>query len=100
MDYLHINEPTVTVTNSRNYWTREIKLDWSANPFTQEEAHQTKPGPFQQLAYLALAKQALDDLFSSGLGFRVKIHIVWRVLIPAQGEEPVLYPMSFVPEFP
>lgn len=87
----------VTISNSRNYWTREVKLDWTANPFTSEgEAPRgTSLGPFQQLSYLSLAKQALDGLFNSGLGFQVKIHIVFDVDGPS--DTSMIYPMSFVP---
>lgn len=99
MEYLHIDEPTVSVTNSKNFWTREVRLEWAACPFIVEgsEPQRLTSSPFQQLSYLSLAKQSLDDLFKSGLSFQVKIHIVWCVDIPSRSEYDVAYPMSFVP---
>ena len=61
------------------------------------EPQRVTPGSFQQLSYLSLAKQALDDLFKSGLSFQAMIHIVWRVDVPSRGDYDVGYPMSFVP---
>ena len=83
----NMTEPTVTTLRHHNsYWTREVRLEWFGGS-----------GTYERIAYLSLAKQVLDEMFSTGLGFQLKIHMVWMVDIPSAEEYDVIYPMAFAP---
>ena len=83
----NMTEPTVTTLWHHNsYWTREVRLEWFGGS-----------GTYERIAYLSLAKQVLDEMFSTGLGFQLKIHMVWMVDIPSAEEYDVIYPMAFAP---
>ena len=94
---INMSEPTVTIRKHRNaYWTRELSLTWPLCPFADDPSR-AESALYGRLSFLSMGKQILDEMFSTGLAFQVKMHIVWCIDIPSRDEYDLTYPMAFVP---